>query len=291
MPDFLQQNGFIQISRDLQFRVCNPGEPRGAIPHTRREGEPCLQRGEEVRRELEETGSLWLFIGWVLASGEEESFFCYLCRACELLLWFPDSINWGFCLLIFFFNRSNTGRNRNQRLGLSRTLPANLRTAGHLLASCHLPKGAVFELLSWRVRCSGPLGGSDLCWLSGDCALRSGCSCTSPRGHSEQGKVRATWGTLSSLVTAVTRGGECWWLVLSLAGGLGFRKDASHSVGFIVKAVKVSPFSPFLPAFEASRSRAQVGTLWAHCSGKASCLSPGPRWSGRCSQSKNEGGE
>ena len=110
MPDFLQQNGFIQISRDLQFRVCNPGEPRGAIPHTRREGEPCLQRGEEVRRELEETGSLWLFIGWVLASGVEESFFfCYLCRACELLLWFPDSINWGFCLLIFFLTDQTLG--------------------------------------------------------------------------------------------------------------------------------------------------------------------------------------
>lgn len=44
MPDFLQQNGFIQISRGLQFRVCNPGEPC-AIPHTRRQGEP-LYRGE-----------------------------------------------------------------------------------------------------------------------------------------------------------------------------------------------------------------------------------------------------
>ena len=91
------------------------------------------------------------------------------------------------------------------------------------------------------------------------------------------------------MVTAVTQGGECWWPVLSLAGGLGFRKDASHSVGFIVKAAKVTPFSPLLSAFEASRARAQVGTLWAHCSGKASRLSPGPRWSGRCSQSETEG--
>ena len=44
MPDFLQQNGFIQISRDLQFRVCNPGEPC-AIPYKMREGEP-FYRGE-----------------------------------------------------------------------------------------------------------------------------------------------------------------------------------------------------------------------------------------------------
>lgn len=63
--------------------------------------------------------------------------------------------------------------------------------------------------------------------------------------------------------------------MLSLAEGLRSREDASHRMGFIVRAAKMSPFSPLRLVFEASRSRAQVGMLWAAAQEKPHALAQG----------------
>lgn len=91
-------------------------------------------------------------------------------------------------------------------------------------------------------------------------------------------------------MTAVTQGGECWWRVLSLAEGLRSREDASHSMGFIVRAAKMSPFSPLHLAFEASMSRAQVGMLWAAAQEKPHALAQGHGGLGGAHKVGMEGG-
>lgn len=72
-----------------------------------------------------------------------------------------------------------------------------------------------------------------------------------------------------------------------MQGGWVSRKDASHNVGFIVRAAGVSLFSPLSPSLR------PLG--WAHtcpgCPGEASLFSPGPGWPGRVHTNRVRGGQ
>ena len=61
-------------------------------------------------------------------------------------------------------------------------------------------------------------------------------------------------------------------------------------MGFIVRAAKMSPFSPLHLAFEASRSRAQVGMLWAAAQEKPHALAQGHGGLGGAHKVGMEGG-
>lgn len=140
------------------------------------------------------------------------------------------------------------------------------------MVSCHSPSGAGFELVSPRVRCSGPLGGFDPGWLSEMCAQCLGCLRASPRATSLPREVRAAGWALPYSGDDPGMEGE-WWSEVLWAS----RKNACHHMGFVVRVVGMSPFSPLSLALR------PLGL--AHkcqgCPAEGSPRSPGPSWSGR----------
>ena len=92
------------IGRELQFGVCNHGEPR-ARPHMARVGECLYREEEEIGKTIVKTESM--AFQWLSHCQERKVFllphgFCYSCRTWELPLLVSWLLSWGFCLLIFY---------------------------------------------------------------------------------------------------------------------------------------------------------------------------------------------
>ena len=92
--------GLFGISRELQFRVCNHGEPH-ASPHVAREGGGKGSWEAVINKES-------LCFNWLSSCQDwEDSFFFLLGSAIvagcgSSLSDLPAPFNWGFCLLIFY---------------------------------------------------------------------------------------------------------------------------------------------------------------------------------------------
>ena len=93
--------GLFRISRELQFGVCNYGEPR-AGSHLSREGEYFYRRGKGSWEGYKNRKSVAFH--WLNPCQKRRAFLslvgvCYHHRAWELPV--SQLINWNFCLLIF----------------------------------------------------------------------------------------------------------------------------------------------------------------------------------------------